>query len=159
MKELLLSILAASFAAAGVTALGQESDFAKYYRYICALLLVLCLLSPLVELKKGNFSLAFWNAVSLPETSAVPVPDFYLRELEEQVALSLEAQLERELGLSKDSFSLQVEAVDVKGQPTLSLVRVWLKRFSSVAKTGKIRSLVEEACGCAVEIQEDVRFD
>lgn len=158
MKELLLSVLVASFAAAGVTALSQESDFAKYYRYLCALLLTLCLLSPLAELKKGNFSLAFWHILSSPAETMVPVPTAYLREFENQVSLALQKRMEEEFSLQKDDFSLAVQAEDRAGQPTVTLVRVWLKSFGAVAKTGKIRSFVKENCGCKVEIYEDIRL-
>ena len=154
MKELLLSVLVASFAAAGVTALSQESDFAKYYRYLCALLLTLGILMPLKTLLEGELLLPEFSVSG--EEVGQTVPEAFLRNFEYQTEKAVEEALLAQFSLDGTECRAVAKAEDKDGLPKLKRVTVSLYTLKGAALTGQIRRYLEGELGCEIVIREEI---
>ena len=156
MKELVFSVLGTCLVGGIVGVLGVGSHARRYIRYICALLLTLCLLRPLSELTPNGLDLSdlLIDGTQIEQT----VPTEYLRQFEQQMDRSLTVLLKEQLSLGENSILVIASAEDHGGQPVLVQVKVRLFDLKAAAYTGRIRSILEQACGCTIVVEEDVHI-
>ena len=154
MKEFLFSLLTAVLAAGMIKALGAGTVYDKYLRYVCALLLTLGLLSPLRALMEADLALPEFSFGD--KESTLPVPESFLRRFEYETEEAVAALLEAEFSFGKEICGVKAVAEDDGGMPRLILVKVTVRTLKGAAATGKIRKHLETACGCEVQVEEDI---
>ena len=156
MNTILLSILGVSLVSGVITALGA-GGFERYLQYFCALLLTVVLLSPLMSLLDRDFS--FPDLLGeMTESTEQQVPEMYLRAFEEEIETLAGKLLWEKLSLKEADCMVFATAEDQAGMPVLCKVTVKLKTLASVIKTASIRKLLQDECGCEIEIEEDVHI-
>ena len=157
MQSIWLSLLLVSLVSGVISVFGAGGAFEKYLQYFCALLLTLALLLPISALKEGD--IVFPDLFPEGQESELgKVPQAYLRQFETETEKAVSKLLWEQLSLSKDACLPIATAVDQKGMPTLFRVEVRLYTLKAAAKTARVRSLLEEACGCEIVIVENVRM-
>ena len=144
MKTYLLTLIVLSFLSGALLWLFSSSKYEKHLRYLCSLVLLLCLAAPLKEVFAGNLASLFPTF----EQSSEEYESGYGARLRQVGAEALEKELTAAVangaGLETKDFTVKAHISLAETDLSLTSVEVLLHTVKAVASREKIRSLLTD---------------
>jgi len=142
MKTYLLTLIVLSFLSGALLWLFSSSKYEKHLRYLCSLVLLICLAAPLKDIFSGNLSSLFPTF----EQSSTVYASSYGARLRQVGAEALEKELTAAVAsgadLDEQDFTLRAHIALDGTDLSLTSVEVTLHTVKAVAAREKIRSLL-----------------